>query len=232
MKSGTRSLIIGGVNMFNIKLVRIYFLFLASAWFQPVFADSSSFLNLNTSDILAIGKNILSTLEDAEDNSNEAGSDYSRSAFGHGWADFDGDCQNSRHETLIAQSSSQVTYKTNRQCRVVSGTWESVFSNKPLYQSSKIDIDHVVPLKWAWERGASVWSKTKRVSFANDPLNLLAVEARLNRQKGAKGPQNWLPPTNKCQYINLFSKITDEYKLVYAFDEKREIKKLQKRHCG
>jgi hypothetical protein len=30
--------------------------------------------------------------------------------------------------------------------------------------------------------------RTKREQFANDPVNLFAVEARVNRQKGAKGP--------------------------------------------
>jgi hypothetical protein len=218
--------------MLYIKHVRILLLYFLTVWLQPVFADSPSFFNLNTNDILAIGNKILSAIEDSEGKSNEESSDYSRSAFGHGWSDFDRDCQNSRHEALIAQSSSPVTFKTYKECRVVSGTWKSPFTNKNLSQSSKIDIDHVVPLKWAWERGASVWPKEKRVNFANDPLNLLAVEASLNRQKGAKGPQNWLPPANRCQYIKLFTKIADQYELVFALKEKNEIEKIQEQHCG
>ena len=40
-----------------------------------------------------------------------------------------------------------------------------------------IDIDHVVPLAWSWDRGARQWSDDKREKFANDPVNLLPVEA-------------------------------------------------------
>jgi len=52
--------------------------------------------------------------------------------------------------------------------------------NTQLYQASDVEIDHVVPLEWAWERGAWRWSGQKRETFANDPVNLLAVEDELN----------------------------------------------------
>lgn len=32
-----------------------------------------------------------------------------------------------------------------------------------------IDIDYVVPLVWAWERGTREWPREKRERFANDP---------------------------------------------------------------
>lgn len=35
--------------------------------------------------------------------SESVGTGYERSKFGHGWDDADRDCQNSRHEALIAQ---------------------------------------------------------------------------------------------------------------------------------
>jgi hypothetical protein len=109
-------------------------------------------------------------------------SGYSREQFGRGWADVDGDCQNSRHEALIAQSTGQVRFKTGRECRVVAGRWISPFTGTVIHDPSMIDIDHVVPLKWAWDRGANRWSPTQRERFANDPANLLSVEASLNRQ--------------------------------------------------
>ncbi|MGM0953782.1 MAG: HNH endonuclease family protein [Pseudomonadota bacterium] len=56
-----------------------------------------------------------------------------------------------------------------------------------MHDASKIDIDHVVPLKWAWQHGANKWTKEKRERFANDPRNLWSVELSLNSQKGAKG---------------------------------------------
>lgn len=112
--------------------------------------------------------------------SGDSGS-YSRAAFGHGWDDSDGDCQDSRAETLIQMSSTPVRFATDRRCRVVTGRWISPFSGKVILNASEADIDHVVPLKWAWDRGANHWSDATRERFANDPLNLLPVEASLNQ---------------------------------------------------
>lgn len=75
--------------------------------------------------------------------------------FGHGWDDADGDCQNSRAEALIATSSTTVRFATGKKYRVVTGRWISSFTGNVIQNSSDIDIDHLVPLKWAWERGAT-----------------------------------------------------------------------------
>lgn len=139
--------------------------------------------------------------------------DYSRAQFGHGWADTDGDCQNSRHEALIAQSTAPVRYKDGRQCQVTAGRWISPFTGTVIHDPSKMDIDHVVPLKWAWSHGANRWPREKRERFANDPANLLSVEASLNRQKGAKGLDEWLPPANQCQYALRFLRVAKTYQL-------------------
>jgi hypothetical protein len=139
---------------------------------------------------------------------------YQRSAFGHGWDDRDGDCQNSRAEALIAQSSTKVRFSDDSRCRVVTGRWISPFTGNVIQNASEIDIDHVVPLKWAWDHGASSWTRAKREDFANDPLNLWSVELSLNRQKGAKGPWDWLPPSGQCGYVARFVRIMKQYGLV------------------
>jgi hypothetical protein len=71
---------------------------------------------------------------------------YQRSAFGHGWDDVDGDCQNSRAEALIATSTTQVRFADHKRCRVVTGRWISPITNRVIQNASEIDIDHVVPL--------------------------------------------------------------------------------------
>ena len=93
---------------------------------------------------------------------------------------------------------------------MVSGRWISPFTGKVIQNSSEIDIDHVVPLKWAWDHGANTWSRDKREKFANDPANLWSVELSLNRQKGAQEPEDWLPPLGKCQYLSRFKPIIFE----------------------
>jgi hypothetical protein len=68
-------------------------------------------------------------------------------------------------------------------------------------------------LSWAWKHGASQWTSAKREQFANDETNLVAVEASLNRQKGDKGPNEWLPPKNVEQYKLRFQRIMKLYGL-------------------
>lgn len=108
---------------------------------------------------------------------------YERSAFGHGWDDADGDCQNSRAEALIANSSTTVRFAEDKRCRVVTGRWISPFTGKVIQNSSEIDIDHVVPLKWSWKRGAKGWSQAKRERFANDMVNLWPVELSFSKDQ-------------------------------------------------
>ena len=160
------------------------------------------------------------------------GAKYKRSYFGSGWADVDRDCQDSRVETLIVQSVGPIRYKSSRQCKVESGRWISPFTGQTIYSASKIDIDHVVPLKFAWERGASDWPQLKRERFANDPANLLSVEASLNRQKGAKGLNQWLPPANQCQYILRFTRVLKTYGVTLRGSEQRDYAKLKDRYCS
>lgn len=146
---------------------------------------------------------------------------YERSAFGHGWDDANGDCQDNRAEALIAASTTTVRFADDRRCRVSTGRWISPFTGKVIQNSSDIDIDHVVPLAWAWERGAKEWSREERVQFANDPVNLLPVEASLNRSKGAKGPEEWLPPAGQCGYVARFVRIVKQYSLTPTSPERQ-----------
>lgn len=150
--------------------------------------------------------------------------DYERSAFGHGWEDADGDCQDSRAEALIATSTTHVRFADDRRCRVVTGRWISPFTNRVIQNAGDIDIDHVVPLAWSWERGASEWSPEKRERFANDPVNLLPVEASLNRSKGARGPDQWLPPVGQCGYVARFVRIVKQYDLKPKSSESKWMK--------
>lgn len=139
---------------------------------------------------------------------------YSREAFGkRGWMDEDSDCQNTRHEILESLSTRPVQYKDKQGCKVERGRWISPFTNRVHFEAKQLDIDHIVPLAWSWSRGANKWTNSERERFANDPRNLWPVEAKLNRQKGAKGLDEWLPPENRCQYIARFERIRKIYKL-------------------
>ncbi len=56
-----------------------------------------------------------------------------------------------------------------------------------------MDVDHVVALGNAWSSGAGRLDVRTRAALANDPLNLLAVDAGANRSKGDGDAATWLP---------------------------------------
>jgi len=102
---------------------------------------------------------------------------------------------------------------------VTIGRWISPFTNQVIQNAPDIDIEHVVPLAWSWDRGAGQWSLEKRERFANDPVNLWPVEASLNLSKGARGPDEWLPPAGQCGYVARFVRIVKMYGLASAPQE-------------
>lgn len=118
------------------------------------------------------------------------------------WVDADHDGCDTREEVLIAESRSTATTGTG--C-AVSGTWRSAYDGLTTTRASTFDIDHVVPLKEAWDSGAYDWTAARRRSYANDlgdSRSLRAVSAASNRSKGDKDPAQWLPPlvSFRCTY--------------------------------
>ena len=168
-------------------------------------------------------------LDEAEEQGRYLVSLYNRKDWPH-WLDEDGDCQNIRHELLIATSKSEVTFKTNKKCIVVNGLWRDSYSGQTFTVSIDLDLDHIVPLKFAHGRGGDKWSKAKKQRFANDAENLILVQATLNRQKGAKGLDEWLPPNHqfRCQYIVKFNTVMNKYKLSFIPSEQRIVNKQLK----
>lgn len=144
---------------------------------------------------------------------------YKREFFGGDWADYDQDCRNTRAELLAELSTSKVHYRSNG-CTVDRGKWISPFTNGVFYKAKELEVDHVYPLALAWKRGAYSWPYALRLEFANDKRNLHVVEKNLNRAKGAKSIDRWLPPTNRCEYVYKFVRIAKTYSLPLTEGEK------------
>lgn len=157
---------------------------------------------------------------------------YDRSLFG-GWSDADGDCQNMRHELLQELATATVSFSKNT-CRVTRGRWLDPYTDKIFLESRLLDIDHLVPLKYGWDRGAYTWTHIKLRQFANDPINLFAVEKSINRQKSAYGPAEWLPPNRefRCQYILRFQRVIKKYGLVQGVAELSVINDERQKYCN
>ena len=120
---------------------------------------------------------------------------YDRKQFGN-WIDADGDCQDTRQEVLIEESRIPVTFKTSRQCIVISGEWHDPYTGRVFINPSLLDVDHVVPLKEAFDSGADKWSGKKMRQYFNDLTNkdhLIAVFSSANQSKQERDPARWLP---------------------------------------
>tara|TARA_Y100000385_G_scaffold279552_1_gene329383 strand:+ start:59 stop:919 length:861 start_codon:yes stop_codon:yes gene_type:complete len=138
---------------------------------------------------------------------------YDRDLYFGSWTDDDGDCQNTRAEVLIIESLSTVSFRASNQCVVDSGEWLDPYTNNTYFLASDVDIDHVVPLRDAWQSGAYLWTDFKRKEFANDMIfdgHLIAVDDYENQsEKKAKNPSEWMPPNIAfhCEYVSIWIEI-------------------------
>lgn len=142
------------------------------------------------------------------------GSDYKRTAFRH-WVDHDGNGCDTRQEILMAENRNP---PDAADCPVVEGEWFSLYDGVEVTDPSRLDIDHIVPLKEAWRSKASTWTTDQRREFANDldePLALLAVTASTNRSKSDRDPANWKPPdeTTWCIYATTWINVKLKWSL-------------------
>jgi hypothetical protein len=155
---------------------------------------------------------------------------YARSQFPH-WSDPDRNGCDARNDTL-KRDLTNVTYKVGtRECKVIAGQLLDPFSGKVItFSTTKvvIDIDHVVALSNAWQTGAAYFDKSKRIQIANDPLNLLAVDSKLNRQKSDGDAATWLPPRKafRCEYVARQVAVKVKYGLWVTKPEKAAIGKI------
>ena len=78
--------------------------------------------------------------------------------------------------------------------------YKDPYTNLMLRDQSKIDYDHIIAAKYAWEHGAYKWSDTQKNNWSYNIVNGVDVSSSANRSKGAKGPSDWLPIENPEDY--------------------------------
>lgn len=108
---------------------------------------------------------------------------------------------------------------------MISGKWEDYYYPETHTLSKTVDIDHLVPLKLAFDQGGHAWSAEKKERFANDPENLVITNRSYNRKKGAKSIDQWLPVhrTYACKYIRDWKHIKLKYGLKINHSEQATI---------
>lgn len=152
---------------------------------------------------------------------------YARSEFGNGWGKIQG-C--GVRDVILYRDLTQAVLKDD--CQVQSGILQDPYTGKEIFFSrsnaSAVQIDHVVALSDAWQKGAQNLPKSKRVELANDPLNLLASDGPANMQKGDADAATWLPSNKafRCQYIERQAAVKYKYSLWVTEAEQIAMKKV------
>lgn len=141
---------------------------------------------------------------------------YTRTQFGDGWARTNGcDTRN----IILHRDLKNAT--VSQDCKVQSGTLTDPYTGKEIVftrgagTSAQVQIDHVVALSDAWQKGAQQLTVQERTQLANDPLELLAVDGPANQAKSDGDAATWLPPNKafRCQYVARQIAVKAKYRL-------------------
>jgi hypothetical protein len=164
------------------------------------------------------------------------GTTYSRTYFTH-WIDANRDCQDTRAEVLIAESKVTPKYTATRHCTVATGRWYSYYDGATWTRASDLDIDHLVPLKEAWESGARLWPVSNCTRYANDlgfSATLVAVTDNVNQAKGDRDPTGWLPPRTaaRCTYAIQWVQVKYRWRLSIDSAERSRLSSILSGSCG
>jgi hypothetical protein len=124
--------------------------------------------------------------------------------------------------------------KLRGKCTVIAGVLADPYTGRSVTfaksDAGKVQIDHVVALSAAWERGARDWPQAQRERFANDPINLLATVGSVNQSKGDKGPAQWLPrEAYRCAYAVQWVRVAVAYKMALTPPDKASLTTLLSR---
>jgi len=145
---------------------------------------------------------------------------YDRDAFGPAWADADGNGCDQRDDVL-SRDLVGVVVAPDDACTVVAGHLDDAYTGRGIdfvrgpRTSAAVQIDHFVPLSWAWRHGAWAWSDARRERLATDLDELQAVDGPTNQDKSDQGPATWLPPdpAYRCLYVTRFAFVVSRYRL-------------------
>lgn len=146
---------------------------------------------------------------------------YTRDEFGPAWADTDRNGCDTRNDILARDLTDETFKQGTNNCVVMTGVLADKYTGTTITftrgqdTSSDVQIDHVVSLSDAWQKGAQQLNADQRKELANDPLNLMAADGPTNGAKGDKDAATWLPPNKafRCEYVARQTAVKAKYSL-------------------
>jgi hypothetical protein len=170
---------------------------------------------------------------------------YDRELFGPAWSDdvtvADGHNGCDTRDDILRRDLVDVEIKPGTNgCVVLSGTLNDPYTGTTIAfhrgrgTSRAVQIDHVVALSDAWQKGAQQWDEATRRNFANDPLNLQATEGAANEQKEDGDAATWLPPNKsyRCTYVSRIVDVKAAYGLWVTQAEHDAIARILTAGCA
>ena len=157
---------------------------------------------------------------------------YDRDRFGPAWLDADRNGCDTRNDVLAAHLTHVVLEPGTHDCVVTTGDLADPYTGTVIHfvrgDGTLVDIDHVVALGNAWVTGAFKEPVRERAALANDPLNLLPVDASANRQKGDGDAATWLPANKayRCRYVARQVAVKTKYDLWVTPPERAAIERV------
>jgi len=163
---------------------------------------------------------------------------YDRDLFGQSWTDDvtvdsgRNGCD-TRNDMLRRDLVDVVIRSGSNGCTVLSGVLDDPYTGTvvPFLRgpdtAAEVQIDHVVALSDAWQKGAQQLDELTRRNFANDPANLQATLGWVNQQKGDGDAATWLPPNKsyRCTYVSRIVDVKATYGLWVTAAERAAIER-------
>lgn len=118
-------------------------------------------------------------------------------------------CRDTRARLLASTS----TLPTTGTCTIESGSWIDPYTDSVFTLASSLQIDHLVPLKEAYESGAYAWTYAQRKAYANDSTLLIPASVHQNTSKSARDAAEWLPVKNVAAYCIKWAQVKRKYNL-------------------
>ena len=160
---------------------------------------------------------------------------YDRDRFGAAWLDTDRNGCDTRNDMLARDLTRRVYEPGTYGCVVTAGDLADPYTATRIHfvrgDGTLVDVDHVVALGNAWVTGAFRWEIRQRAALANDPMNLQAVDASANRQKGDGDAATWLPSNKpfRCAYVARQIAVKAKYGLWVTAPEKAAMERVLSR---
>jgi len=158
---------------------------------------------------------------------------YSREEFYKTWPNENG-CN--LRQRILKRDFKETAVLADDNCTVISGSLYEPYTGVEMSFSEKseiskgLQIDHIVALSDAWQKGAQYKTSEERFAMATDPLNLVAVDSSANQQKSDGDAATWLPKNKsfRCQYVARQVSVKYKYGLWVTDAEKDAISNVLK----